>query len=86
MKRSQFWKGWRNLVRKALEPSYGIYSHSNTIKGDECMFGSMIMIGLPVLITVHLGMSMTHVGIALAIMPMLASAICMRIFLFKRTI
>ena len=34
----------------------------------ELVFGSMIMIGLPVLITVHLGMSMTHVGIALAIM------------------
>jgi len=34
----------------------------------ELIFGSMIMIGLPVLITVHLGMSMTHVGIALAIM------------------
>jgi len=34
----------------------------------ELVFGSMIMIGLPVLITVHLGMSMTHVGMALAIM------------------
>jgi len=34
----------------------------------ELIFGSMIMIGLPVLITVHLGMSMTHVGVALAIM------------------
>jgi MFS family permease len=34
----------------------------------ELVFGSMIMIGLPVLITVHLGMSMTHVGVALAIM------------------
>ena len=34
----------------------------------ELVFGSMIMIGLPVLITVHLGMSMTQVGIALAIM------------------
>jgi len=34
----------------------------------EFVFGSMIMIGLPVLITVHLGMSMAHVGVALAIM------------------
>jgi MFS family permease len=34
----------------------------------EFIFGSMIIIGLPVLITVHLGMSMTHVGVALAIM------------------
>ncbi|MDR2971718.1 MAG: MFS transporter [Bacteroidales bacterium] len=34
----------------------------------ELIFGSMITIGLPVLITVHLGMSMTHVGTALAIM------------------
>jgi len=34
----------------------------------ELIFGSMIVIGLPVLITLHLGMSMTHVGVALAIM------------------
>jgi len=34
----------------------------------ELILGSMIMIGLPVIITVHLGMSMTHVGVALAIM------------------
>ena len=34
----------------------------------ELIFGSMFVIGLPVLITVHLGMSMTHVGVALAIM------------------
>ena len=34
----------------------------------ELVFGSMIVIGLPVLITVHLDMNMTHVGIALAIM------------------
>jgi len=34
----------------------------------ELVFGSMFVIGLPVLITVHLGFSMTHVGIALAIM------------------
>ena len=34
----------------------------------ELVFGSMIMIGMPVLITVHLGLSMTHVGVALAIM------------------
>jgi len=34
----------------------------------ELVFGSMFMIGLPVLITVHLGLSMTHVGVALAIM------------------
>ena len=34
----------------------------------EMIFGSMFVIGLPVLITVHLGMSMTHVGAALAVM------------------
>jgi MFS family permease len=34
----------------------------------ELIFGSMIVIGLPVLINVHLSMSMTHVGAALAIM------------------
>jgi len=34
----------------------------------ELVFGSMIMIGLPVLINVHLGLSMTHVGVALATM------------------
>ena len=34
----------------------------------ELVFGSMIMIGLPVLITIHLGMSMTQVGLASAIM------------------
>jgi len=34
----------------------------------ELIFGSMFMIGLPVLINVHLNMSLTHVGIALAIM------------------
>jgi MFS family permease len=34
----------------------------------ELVFGSMIFIGLPVLVTVHMGMGMTYVGIALAIM------------------
>ena len=34
----------------------------------ELIFGSMFVIGVPVLINVHLGMSMTHVGTALAIM------------------
>jgi MFS family permease len=34
----------------------------------ELVFGSMFVIGVPVLVTVHLGMSMTHVGIALAVM------------------
>jgi MFS family permease len=34
----------------------------------EFLFGSMIMIGIPVLVTGHLDMSMTHVGIAMAIM------------------
>jgi MFS family permease len=34
----------------------------------EMIFSSMIMIGLPVIITVHLGMSMSQVGIALAVM------------------
>ena len=34
----------------------------------EFIFGSMLMIGLPVLITVHLNMSLTHAGIAMAIM------------------
>jgi len=33
----------------------------------ELVFGSMLMIGLPVLITMHLGMSMTQVGFASAI-------------------
>ena len=33
----------------------------------ELLFGSMIFIGLPVLITTHLGFSMTHVGIASSI-------------------
>lgn len=34
----------------------------------ELLFGSMLMIGIPVLIIGHLGMRMTHVGIAMAIM------------------
>lgn len=34
----------------------------------ELVFGSMLMIGMPVVITVHLGLSMTHVGAALAVM------------------
>ena len=34
----------------------------------EFVFGSMLMIGLPVLITVHLDMSLTHAGVSLAIM------------------
>jgi MFS family permease len=34
----------------------------------ELIFGSMFVIGLPVLITVYLDMSMTHVGVALSIM------------------
>jgi len=34
----------------------------------ELIFGSMFVIGLPVLITMHLNMSMTQVGVALSIM------------------